>query len=118
MSKEPKYTDAQRQQIMDWRRQIPAKHNESYRKAYDTAMARKSMRLAVKSKCLDCMGWVKKEVQNCDILSCSLWCYRPYQKRVKDTCGINSGAHTIAPVLSGETNALFAACGTGQEKTE
>ena len=98
------YTDAQRQQMMDWRRQIPGKHNESYRRTYDKAMSGKSLRAATRSKCLDCMGWDKKEVRNCDILSCSLWPHRPYQERVKS-------ATERSPESNAETNGLFAASG-------
>ena len=36
---------------------------------------------AIKSKCLDCSNYVMEEVANCNIDSCPLWNYRPYQKR-------------------------------------
>jgi hypothetical protein len=50
------------------------------------------------------MGWDKKEVRNCDILSCSLWPYRPYLERVKS-------ATERSPESNAETNGLFAASG-------
>jgi hypothetical protein len=118
MSREPKWTDKQRQEIMDFRRVIPAKHNEAYRRNYDNALSGKSLKAAIKAHCLDCMGWERAEVRDCTVVSCSLWLYRPYRTKIKKACSINSGAPTIAPVLSGEPNALFAACGTGQEQTE
>ena len=79
--KRPKYTDDQIEQMRHWRRNIPDKHHGAYRKGYDKAMNKESMRAAVNGKCLDCMGWMKTEVQKCDIVTCTLWPYRPYQSR-------------------------------------
>lgn len=31
---------------------------------------------AIRSKCLDCVGFILKEVRNCPITDCSLWPYR------------------------------------------
>lgn len=83
MAKKPKYTDQQKQQMRDWRKGIPDKHNGAYRRTYDKAMAGESMRAAVNGKCCDCMGWVKKEIRQCNIVTCTLWPYRPYQVRKK-----------------------------------
>lgn len=33
---------------------------------------------ALKAKCLDCCGWVRKEVEVCKIEACPLWRFRPY----------------------------------------
>ncbi len=118
MSREPHWTDNQRQEIMDFRRIIPAKHNEAYRWNYDKALTGKSLKAAIKAHCLDCMCWERAEVRDCTVVSCSLWLYRPYRTKIKKPRNIDSGAPTIAPVLSGEPNDLFVACGTGREKTE
>lgn len=67
------------EQIRRWRANIPPLHNESYRRQYDKAINKKSMRAAVNSKCLDCMCWQQAEVKNCDIVTCPLHLYRPYQ---------------------------------------
>jgi len=37
-----------------------------------------SLKSAVELKCLDCSGYVKKEVKNCCVYSCALWCFRPF----------------------------------------
>ena len=65
-------------QIKAWREHIPNKFDGSYRKQYDKAMKRQSMRAAVNSKCLDCMNWQQPEVRDCDIVTCPLHSYRPY----------------------------------------
>ncbi len=62
------------------RANIPDKHHEAYRKNWDMAIQRKSMRAAVKAKCLDCMCWVKMEVQVCTCVACPLYEYRPFVK--------------------------------------
>lgn len=35
---------------------------------------------AVKAKCIDCSGYQKEEVTNCQVSTCPLHKYRPYQK--------------------------------------
>jgi hypothetical protein len=41
-----------------------------------------SLRAAVKLMCVDCSGGCKKEVALCQIKTCPLWAFRPYQKGV------------------------------------
>jgi len=54
-----------------------------YRGAYKRAVEHKSMRSAINSQCVECVGYVRKEVSVCTDLGCPLYSYRPYQKRLK-----------------------------------
>jgi len=56
-----------------------------YKKTYEKAVARKSMKAAIKAQCLECVGWEKSEVRNCTALACPLWAYRPYQEILKSS---------------------------------
>ena len=38
-----------------------------------------SPRAAIKSFCLECVAYVRKEVTNCTAIACPLYLYRPYQ---------------------------------------
>ena len=67
------------EELRRWRKKIPDMHNESYRRKWDKAVSKQSMRAAVDSKCLDCTCWQKREIQLCPCITCPLWCYRPYQ---------------------------------------
>ena len=78
-----------KERIAAWRQNIPELFNGSYRKQYDKAMSGKSIRAAINSKCLDCMCWQQAEVKKCDIDTCPLHPYRPYQGRI-----VQSGAQT------------------------
>ena len=55
----------------------------SYRNTYKKAMAGKNRAAGVKSFCLECMGWQRTEVHNCDSVACPLYPYRPYSKFLK-----------------------------------
>ncbi|MGR3292518.1 MAG: hypothetical protein ACUZ9M_00715 [Candidatus Scalindua sp.] len=68
-----------------WREHIPPMFNESYRKMYDKAINKKSMRAAVNSKCLDCVCWQQAEVKRCNIVTCPLYEYRPYQSALNQS---------------------------------
>lgn len=37
---------------------------------------------AIKGKCLQCTGFVRKDITNCTSPTCALWAYRPYQPKV------------------------------------
>lgn len=76
---EKKYSIDRDEQIEKRLNQIP----ESHRAKYEKAAARKSMRAAVNSQCLECVGYLTKEVSMCTDLACPLYLYRPYQKRSK-----------------------------------
>ncbi len=51
------------------------------RGAYKKAVNHKSMRAAVNSQCLECIGYIRKEISVCSDLGCPLYSYRPFQKR-------------------------------------
>ena len=55
---------------------------ESCRKTYKKAVTHRSMRAAVNSQCLECVGYVRKEISVCTDLGCPLYSYRPFQKRI------------------------------------
>lgn len=38
-----------------------------------------SPRQAIKAMCLTCVGYERKQIENCTGWSCPLWAYRPYQ---------------------------------------
>jgi len=50
----------------------------NYRESYLKAMSGKSRVCAIKSQCLECVGWNKEEVKKCTSVLCSLYPYRPY----------------------------------------
>ena len=59
---------------------IPA----GYRKIYERSTEGKaSPREAIKSFCLECICWQKKEISLCPSQACPLHMYRPYQKGCK-----------------------------------
>ena len=49
------------------------------RKVYDIAMTGRSLRAAVNSQCIECMGYQFKEVRLCVSPQCPLFPYRPVQ---------------------------------------
>ncbi|KKN51314.1 hypothetical protein LCGC14_0624220 [marine sediment metagenome] len=52
-----------------------------YRKNYLAVVSGKaSPRNAVKAFCIECMGYNRAEVTNCDTIECPLNLYRPYRK--------------------------------------
>lgn len=48
-----------------------------YRGLYHLAMKGNSRRAAIKSFCLECMGWQREEVYKCTAVTCPLYRYRP-----------------------------------------
>ena len=50
----------------------------SCRRTYKKAIAKKSMRAALNSFCLECVGYQREEIKSCTDLACPLWAYRPY----------------------------------------
>jgi len=49
----------------------------SYRRKYLRAMSGRSMKSAIKSFCLECVGYQREEVKLCTDLGCPLYPYRP-----------------------------------------
>ena len=56
---------------------------QSYRAIYKKAVGGKSPASAVKSQCLECMGYQRTDIPGCTAIACPLWPYRPYQKKEK-----------------------------------
>ncbi len=67
------------------RANIPDLHNGAYRRNWDKAMTGKSLRAAVKAKCLDCMCWQLTEVYQCSCVACPLYPYRPAPQKARST---------------------------------
>ena len=63
----------QQEQIAKHRAEMP----RQYRNVYDVAMAGRSLRAAVNSQCIECMGYVFNEVKQCCSPQCPLFPYRP-----------------------------------------
>lgn len=63
----------------------------AYKTNYLKATEGKSLRAAVKAQCLECMGWLRKEVRTCADLGCPLYAVRPYRppQNPSDGCYIN-----------------------------
>jgi len=61
------------EQITEHRANMP----RQFRKVYDIAMSRRSLRAAVNSQCIECVGYVFKEVRLCCSPQCPLFRYRP-----------------------------------------
>lgn len=59
---------------------IPNLYQGSFRRLLLKALQRKSMRAAIKSRCLECMDWKNAEVSRCNVVTCPLWRYRPGSK--------------------------------------
>ncbi len=70
-----------------------AEHREAmprqFRKVYDTVMAGRSLRAAVNSQCIECMGYQLKEVRLCVSPQCPLFPYRPVR-------GVSYGVSDVA----------------------
>ena len=58
---------------------IPSSYHAVFKKAY----AGKSKAAGIKAKCLECCGMQRIEVQECQIETCPLNKFRPYQQSVK-----------------------------------
>jgi hypothetical protein len=56
-----------------------------YEKVIEDARAgTASPRRAIKAKCLECVGFVRKDITHCTSLQCPLHAYRPYQSEGAD----------------------------------
>ncbi|MGB2863070.1 MAG: hypothetical protein WBC05_07070 [Sedimentisphaerales bacterium] len=67
--------------LKKWRRNIPDLFHGKFRKQWDKAISKKSMRAALNAKCADCMCWQNTGIKRCDIITCPLWQYRPLQDK-------------------------------------
>ena len=59
----------------------------NYRRTYKKAIAKKSMRAALNSFCLECVGYQRAEITACTDKACPLWAYRPYSVPQKAQIG-------------------------------
>ena len=74
----------------------PVLYRPIIREAYTLSPARRaSPRRAIKAFCLQCVGYVRKDVTECTAIACPLWHYRPYQAgdEPEDDDGPALGAH-------------------------
>ena len=69
----------QKEQIAERLKQIP----KLYRGIYDKAVSGKSRKAAMHAFCLECCGWVIKEVFLCTSPQCPLYPYRPQSKALQ-----------------------------------
>lgn len=60
-----------------------------FRRVYDMAMSGRSLRAAVNSQCIQCMGYVFSEVRLCCSPQCPLFPYRPVR-------GVSYGVSDVA----------------------
>lgn len=67
-----------------------------FRKVYDIAMTGRSLRAAVNSQCIQCMGYVFKEVKLCCSPQCPLFPYRPLR-------GVSYGVSDVGQSGTGST---------------
>jgi hypothetical protein len=69
------------QELRHWYRSIPDLFNGAFRRTWMKALARKSMKAAIRAKCHDCMNWQNAEIRDCPIVHCPLYLYRPGAKK-------------------------------------
>lgn len=78
-----------------------AKHRSDmprqFRRVFDIAMTGKSLRAAVNSQCIECMGYVFSEVKLCCSPQCPLFPYRPVR-------GVSYGVSDIGQSKPESTN--------------
>ena len=87
-----------------------AKHRadmpRQFRKVYDIAMSGRSLRAAVNSHCIECMGYVFSEVKLCCSSQCNFFLYRPLR-------GVSYGVHDVAQNEPESTNSENMDIGVG-----
>ena len=71
---------------------------------YKKAMRGRSMKAAITAQCLECVQWIRNEVELCVDAGCPLFPYRPYQpekwKAYKVKPGHGFGRNTEAAALN------------------
>ena len=111
MNIQQRQPETKRERIAAWRENIPNLFSGSYRKQYDKAINRESMRAAINSKCLNCMCWEQAEVKRCDIITCPLYPYRPYQGTDKPISPESASQHGRGEASDEKTPELHATAG-------
>jgi hypothetical protein len=66
------FTDRRREMIAEKVQTIPGR----YRGNYEAGISGESRKAAVRSFCLECMGWSSPDVRACTALACPLFPYR------------------------------------------
>ena len=95
-------TDKRTERIAKHRSDMP----RQFRKVYDIAMSGRSLRAAVNSQCIECMGYVFSEVKLCCSHQCPLNKYRPLR-------GVSYGVHDVAQNEPESTNSENMDIGVG-----
>ncbi len=71
--------DAKRRSLVSKRLEnTPKKLKNRYLSA---ALGKASIRSAVRSFCLECIGWEREEVTKCTAYACPLYLYRPFRAK-------------------------------------
>ncbi|MFH1613804.1 MAG: hypothetical protein ABIG61_01790 [Planctomycetota bacterium] len=79
--------------IAEHRKNMP----RQFRRVYDIAQTGRSLRAAVNSQCLECVGYVFSEIKQCSSPQCSLFLYRPLR-------GVSYGISSIGQGVAESTN--------------
>ena len=93
----------EQQRIAKHRKEIP----RQFRKVYDIAMSGRSLRAAVNSFCIECVGYVFSEVKQCCSPQCPLFRYRPVR-------GVSYGVSELGQSGIESTNSKNEGNGTGK----
>jgi hypothetical protein len=70
-----------------WVAEAPVKYQKLYRRVLD---GKGSPRECIKLKCLDCVGYCRKEVEHCTSVYCALYQLRPFKKPVEDVAAYHA----------------------------
>jgi len=86
-----------------------AKHRadmpRQFRKVYDVAMGGRSLRAAVNSQCIECMGYVFNEVKLCCSPQCPLFRYRPVRGVSYGVSGVGQSSAESTETGKGDNHA-------------
>lgn len=70
------FLEGQTAQLKTYYNGVPKLHQWSFVKALSGAATKRE---AIRAKCLDCSGYSTKEVEECTVITCPLYEYRPYK---------------------------------------
>lgn len=57
---------------------VPKLHKKAWMNCFEKTSGKTR---ALKMKCLECSDYTKAEITDCNVRTCPLWNYRPYQKK-------------------------------------
>ena len=86
------------EKIAERRQGIPKLYQALYDRA---ASGQASPRQAIKSHCLECVCWQRKEISLCSALACPLYLYRPFQDPTTSPTGPGSDSATDDLMVEG-----------------